>query len=466
MNYELIKEEFIKSKKEELDYIDSITKISSNKILSEYEKLEIYRTLKNYEIKLNEICDRLYKEAIKNIELKKDNLKNVILEFNLDKNYLSSINLCYEQHKEKLLECLGIDSETFKFKLTLYDLIYNTHEYIENFYHIIQNNQKLIENPIYVFCGYHDSSEKYCIPCFGGPDDYIYGIYKNICDRHNMVKEIPEKDILNFEKDKMIIRSKGYVGTFEIKQIFEEELLNIHNRTLNDCFIETKNRVEKLEYTRSPEYKEKILLNKINELYKKIEGKFIKKEVLYNGDFLDILRETYKLPNGNIIQKEKVVKNSGKNSVIVISITQDKEYIITFQNRIKNKIIAEFPSGYIENDEGPIDAAKRELKEETGYATDDLFIVDECYTSPGIDNSVTYIVIANNCIKTDNKDVNGTELIDYGLFSDIELNYLINNNIMNGAMNKLAYYNLVNNVDNCNCTYVKCKEKIYKKQEN
>ena len=45
MNYELNKNEFEKIKREELEYIDSIAQISSNKILSETEKLEIYRTL-------------------------------------------------------------------------------------------------------------------------------------------------------------------------------------------------------------------------------------------------------------------------------------------------------------------------------------------------------------------------------------------------------------------------------------
>ena len=51
---------------------------------------------------------------------------------------------------------------------------------------------------------------------------------------------------------------------------------------------------------------------------------------------LTVLAEIRKnLPNENIVQKEKILKNGGKNSVIVISITQNKEYIITFQNRIK-----------------------------------------------------------------------------------------------------------------------------------
>lgn len=38
---------------------------------------------------------------------------------------------------------------------------------------------------------------------------------------------------------------------------------------------------------------------------KKVKGKFIQKEVLYSGNFLQILRETYRLPNENIVSKEK-----------------------------------------------------------------------------------------------------------------------------------------------------------------
>lgn len=115
---------------------------------------------------------------------------------------------------------------------------------------------------------------------------------------------------------------------------------------------------------------------------------------------------------------------------------------------MKDKIIAEFPSGYIEDNEDILTAAKRELIEETGYTSNDLLIVDEAYASVGIDNSISYIVVANNCIKS--KDVNhdGTEFLIYDLFSKEELEYLINNNIMNGAMNKLAYYNLIRNIDN------------------
>ena len=464
MDYELNKSEFEKIKREELAYIDNVAQISSNKTLSETEKLEIYRTLNSYEIKLNEILKKLWRTFPRDDSLTKDNLKDVIIEIDLPKDYLSSLNFRYDEQKKYLLEKLCVDAESLKFKLTLHNLM-RCREYWSINSDTIQNNQSLIEEPIYIFSGYYDASEDCYGPCFGEPDDYLYGIYENIRNNtyNNERKEIPKKNIDEFEKDKIIIHSKRYVHSHEIRKIFEEELLNAENKTLNDCVVQTRNRIENLNYTRSPEYKEKILLDRINELYKKVKGEVIQEEILYNGNFLQILRETYRFPNGNTISKEKNIKNGGKDSVIVIAITQEKEYIITIQNRIKDKLIAEFPSGYIENGEDPIETAKRELKEETGYVSDDLFIIDEAYTSPGTDNSKTYIVVANNCIKTDEKREDGTELVEYGLFSEKELEYLINKNIMNGAMNKLAYYNLVNNVDDCNVTYVKSNKKIYKK---
>ena len=164
-----------------------------------------------------------------------------------------------------------------------------------------------------------------------------------------------------------------------------------------------------------------------------------------------------------MINRERIIKNGEKNSIVIIAITQDKEYILTFKNRIKERIIAEFPSAYIEKNENPTEAAKRELQKKTGYISDNLFIVDETISSLEMDNSNTYIVIANNCIKND--EINNTELINYGLFSEIELEYLIKNNIINGAINKLAYYNLINNVDDCDFVDYSNNKKIYKKEK-
>lgn len=438
MNFEQIKREFIKLKKEELEYIDNVSKISSSKKLSELEKLEIHRTLNNYSVKLDEILKKIKKEIFESKEISTE----IIVEFDVDSNYLSCFDDC---HKEYIFSELGVDFETFKF--ILYFRSFFRDKYCGIDCNNILINQSLIDNPIYIFDGYYDSSEDCYGPCSGNHEDYIYGIYTDIRDKYATHREkISKKKINDFEKDNIIIHSQCYVYSNEIRKIFDEELLNNKNNSLSDCIKATRNRIEELSLVRSPEYKEKVLLDRINELYNNAKGECIDCEKIFYGKFLDVIKETYKLPNEKVVDKEKVIKNDGKNSVIIIAVTKDNKYLITFQNRIKDKIIAEFPSGYIENNENVIEASKRELEEETGYFSDQFYIIDQAYTSPGIDNSISYIVLAKNCIKTDKKRINNTEFLTFDLFDENELKYLINTNIMSGSMNKLAYYNLI--IDN------------------
>ena len=270
--------------------------------------------------------------------------------------------------------------------------------------------------------------------------DYSTGIYIDFV--YGDKKEISIKKIYDFEKGKIIIRVTSYVDEVEVREIFREELLNENNKTLEDCANSTMIRVNELNYLRSPEYKEKMLLEKITNIYEKVKGKLTKEEILYSGDFINLIKEVYSLPNNKTITREKIVKNGGKDSVIIVATDSNGNYILTFQTRINDKIIAEFPSGYIENGEDVIEAAKRELKEETGYVSDNVTILDESYYSVGIDNSVCCIVRMKNCVKA--FDVNPNENLAYGLFSEEELKYLLNNNIMSGSLNKLAYHSLQN----------------------
>ena len=441
MNLEQLKQKFIKIKKEQLKYVADIASLSKEKKFTEHENLKIYRNLKKYEKEISNLAKQIIETS--KLENKKIRFDEIVIEFDLN-NYYDSLKIDNQYRKEYVLSILNVENNKCKFTFQNLQLISkNQFKTIDP--DLIENDQKLINKPIYILCGYYDYRKDCLGPCPGNEDDYIYGIYKIIFS--NEKEEILKSQMEKFEQNKIIFRTERYVNAYDIEDLFRNQLLNPKNNTINDCINITKKNIKTINYLRNPEYKEKILLDRIKELYEKVKGKCINEEVLFSGKFLNILKETYQLPNNKKIEKEKIIKNNGKNSVIIIAITDDK-YIITFQNRLKDKMIAEFPSGYIENDEDILTAAKRELIEETGYTSNDLFIVDQAYTSVGIDNSISYIVIANNCIKTNNVNHYGAEFLTYDLFSKEELEYLINNNIMNGAMNKLAYYNLICNIDN------------------
>ena len=432
MDIEKLKKEFIKLKSEELEYLDNIAKLGYQKTFSQEEKLNIYRKLKFYE---NENA-RFYK-LLSDIlyESKEKNMDKVFIEIKLKDDFFNKVSDIFNRHRYLILRRYNINLETNSYILTIKDIIderYTKYRY-EDFDYLF-NNQELFEKPIYIFTYYDDHSDEYFLFDFttGIYSDFVYG------DR----KEISVKEMENFEKGKIIMRVTSYVDEVEVSTIFREELLNENNKTLEDCANSTMIRVNKLNYLRSPEYKEKMLLEKITKLYDKVKGNLTKEEILYSGDFINLIREVYSLPNNRTITREKIVKNGGKDSVIIVATDSNGDYILTFQTRINDKIIAEFPSGYIENGEDVIEAAKRELKEETGYVSDIVTLLDEFYYSVGIDNSICYIVRMKNSVKA--FDVNSNENLTYGIFTEEELKYLLNNNIICGGLNKLAYYSLQN----------------------
>ena len=432
MDIEKLKKEFIKLKSEELEYLDNIAKLGYQKTFFQEEKLNIYRKLKFYE---NENA-RFYK-LLSDIlyESKEKNMDKVFIEIKLKDDFFNKVSDIFNRHRYLILRRYNINLETNSYILTIKDIIderYTKYRY-EDFDYLF-NNQELFEKPIYIFTYYDDHSDEYFLFDFttGIYSDFVYG------DR----KEISVKEMENFEKGKIIMRVTSYVDEVEVSTIFMEELLNENNKTLEDCANSTIIRVNKLNYLRSPEYKEKMLLEKITKLYDKVKGKLTKEEILYRGDFIKLIREFYSLPNNRTITREKIVKNGGKDSVIIVATDSNGDYILTFQTRINDKIIAEFPSGYIENGEDVIEAAKRELKEETGYVSDIVTVLDEFYYSVGIDNSICYIVRMKNSVKA--FDVNSNENLTYGIFTEEELKYLLNNNIICGGLNKLAYYSLQN----------------------
>lgn len=114
----------------------------------------------------------------------------------------------------------------------------------------------------------------------------------------------------------------------------------------------------------------------------KYEEKTLKTEEIFNGKILHVQVLEVELPDGKTSKRE-IIKHPG--AVCVLAVTNEHKVVMVEQYRkAAERALIEIPAGKLEPGEDPLEAAKRELEEETGYACAKLEPVTAFYTSPAL----------------------------------------------------------------------------------
>lgn len=165
------------------------------------------------------------------------------------------------------------------------------------------------------------------------------------------------------------------------------------------------------------------------------EWKEIRRENIFSKYGKTVDKVIFELPNGK--EGEFYLRDRNKRIAAVLAFNENGEIILVKQFRPgPKKILLELPGGMVEDDESPIEGAKREFLEESGY-TGDFEFVGESITS-AYSESIRYNFVAKNCHKIQeisNTDKEITEVVlmkmeDFkkhlrsGQMSDTETAYL------------------------------------------
>jgi len=122
-----------------------------------------------------------------------------------------------------------------------------------------------------------------------------------------------------------------------------------------------------------------------------------------------IVVKQYKLPNG--ITENYYTDNDG-NSVQIFPITEDNIVYTVKQWRPGiEKEQFELPGGGLDDDEDPADAAKRELKEETGLEAGEIIHLATLNYSP-YSSGIRHMFLATGCKATGKTDLDPNEFLE------------------------------------------------------
>jgi ADP-ribose pyrophosphatase len=124
-------------------------------------------------------------------------------------------------------------------------------------------------------------------------------------------------------------------------------------------------------------------------------------EIAYDGDFLKLLRDTIRLPDGKITKRE-YIKHPG--AVVILPVFDDGSILLERQFRYPlDRVFIEFPAGKIDPNEAPLDCAKRELQEETGYAATEWKFVCTIHNAIAYSNEHLDIFLARGLTAGESK---------------------------------------------------------------
>lgn len=142
----------------------------------------------------------------------------------------------------------------------------------------------------------------------------------------------------------------------------------------------------------------------------RLDERFISRENIFDGKILKVVKDTVSLPNGEEAFRELCLHVGG---VCVLPLLSDGQVLMERQYRYAHgRVFFEIPAGKLNfAGEDPLEAGKRELREETGAVAQKYTFLGELDTTPALINEKIYMYLAED-ISFGERDLDEDEFLD------------------------------------------------------
>ena len=143
----------------------------------------------------------------------------------------------------------------------------------------------------------------------------------------------------------------------------------------------------------------------------KLEWDVLSKSICFETKWFRVARNKAELCNGTLIDDYYSIEN--QDAVMILAIDPDGNVILKQEYRLPvKKLLIELPAGAIEKkDKSILDAAKRELKEETGYSSENWEYIGPTYDCPERCTAMLHLFIAHFALQNSEQKLDKNEII-------------------------------------------------------
>ena len=153
--------------------------------------------------------------------------------------------------------------------------------------------------------------------------------------------------------------------------------------------------------------------------FSELKEHFVSREEVFDGRVLHVVNDTVRLSDGSISNREFCLHSGG---VCILPLLPDGRVIMERQYRYAHgRVFFELPAGKLDSpDEIPLEAAKRELREETGAIAAKITPLGKIASTPALMDEIIHVYLAEELTfgKTD-LDEGEILILEYVPFSEL-----------------------------------------------